>query len=147
MGIPFSASATAAAVQPPCRGTGQALRQQPHRVPPFSLPWRRRSVHPPSYLSPVHAPPLQQCSYLLHAQQQPPLRLPGPFRPSQPPYPAPTPCGFHLGFGLGAGPLIEPRVHFLGSTPMLKRSTLQIERTCLLRPNPCELNRCCQGTV
>ena len=67
-----NACATAAVLQPPCRGTGQALGQQPHRVPPFPLPGRRRSVHPSPHFR------------LVHAQQQPPLRFPDPFRPSRP---------------------------------------------------------------
>ena len=41
-----------------------ALRQQPHRVPLLSFPWRRRPVHPSPYLSLVQAPPLQQRSHL-----------------------------------------------------------------------------------
>ena len=61
-----------------------ALRQQPHRVPPFPLSGRRRSVHPPPHLRLVHAPPLQQRSHLRQAHQPPPLRFPDPFRPSQP---------------------------------------------------------------
>ena len=68
------------------------LRQQPHRVPPFSFPWRRRSVHPPPHLRLVHAPPTQQRSHLRHAQQQRPLRFPDPLRSSQrpPSYPNPV---------------------------------------------------------
>ena len=77
MGIPFQRLGY--------RPRRPALRQQPHCVPPFSFSWRRRSVHPPPHLRLVHAPPTQQHSHLLHAQQQPPLRFPDPFRPSQPP--------------------------------------------------------------
>ena len=77
-----------------------ASREQPHRVPPFPLPRRRCSVHLSSYLSLVHAPPLQQRSHLQHTHQQPPAT-------SQPIVSIPsnsiqTRCGFHLGFGLVA---------------------------------------------
>ena len=71
-----------------CRPT---LRQQPYRVPPLSLRWRRCSVHPSPHLSLVHAPPFQQRPHLRHAQQQPPLGFPDPFRLPQPPLSYPNP--------------------------------------------------------
>ena len=84
----------------PVSSTGQALSQQPYRVPSFPFPGRRRSIHPPSYLSLVHAPPHQQRSHLLHAQ----LRPPAVSQPAAPTAPNSTRdrCGLHLGLGLAA---------------------------------------------
>ncbi len=90
-----NARPTAAAVHPwPSSHPPQA------DVPPFPLSWRRRPVHPSSYLSLIHLPPLQQWPHPRRTQLQPPLRFRSPYNSSTA-NSTERQCGFHPGFGLG----------------------------------------------
>ena len=99
VGIPFQ--------RPGHRRGRPTLRQQPQRVPPFPLPWRRSPIHPPSYLSLIHSPPLQQWPHLHHAQQQPPTLICSSTN-STTVNSTQRQCGFHLGFSLGRSRLSNP---------------------------------------